>query len=60
MAIITAHQNVIASSASLLHYNGGGRIFSLPVLTLIFPALLPCLVLRDSLCTALQTERLWI
>ncbi len=28
---------------------------SLPVLTLIFPALLPCLV-RDSLCTALQTK----
>ncbi len=40
--------------------NGGGRIFSLPVLTLIFPALLPCLVLRDSICTALRTERLWI
>ncbi len=31
---------------------------SLPVLTLIFPALLPCLV-RDSLCTALQTKILW-
>ncbi len=30
------------------------RSLSLPVLTLIFPALLPCLV-RDSLCTALQT-----
>ncbi len=30
-----------------------------PVLTLIFPALLPCLV-RDSLCTALQTKILWI
>ncbi len=30
---------------------------SLLVLTLIFPALLPCLV-RDSLCTALQTKRL--
>ncbi len=26
---------------------------------LIFPALLPCLV-RDSLCTALQTKTLWI
>ncbi len=39
--------------------NGGSRIFSLPVLTLIFPALLPCLV-RDSLCTALQTKILWI
>ncbi len=32
---------------------------SLPILTLIFPALLPCLV-RDSLCTALQTKILWI
>ncbi len=42
-----------------LALNGGGRIFSLPVLTLIFPALLPCLM-RDSLCTALQTERIWI
>ncbi len=31
------------------------RSLSLPVLTLIFPALLPCLV-RDSLCTALQTR----
>ncbi len=31
------------------------RSLSLPVLTLIFPALLPCLV-RDSLCTALQTK----
>ncbi len=35
------------------------RPLSLPVLTLIFPALLPCLV-RDSLCTALQTKILWI
>ncbi len=35
------------------------RSLSLPVLTLIFPALLPCLV-RDSLCTALQTKILWI
>ncbi len=32
---------------------------SLLVLTLIVPALLPCLV-RDSLCTALQTKILWI
>ncbi len=32
---------------------------SLPILTLIFPDLLPCLV-RDSLCTALQTKILWI
>ncbi len=31
------------------------RSLSLPVLTLIFPALLPCLA-RDSLCTALQTK----
>ncbi len=35
------------------------RSLSLPVLTLIFPALLPCLM-RDSLCTALQTKILWI
>ncbi len=35
------------------------RSLSLLVLTLIFPALLPCLV-RDSLCTALQTKILWI
>ncbi len=35
------------------------RSLSLPVLTLIFSALLPCLV-RDSLCTALQTKILWI
>ncbi len=35
------------------------RSLSLPVLTLIFPALLPCLV-RDFLCTALQTKILWI
>ncbi len=35
------------------------RSLSLPVLTLIFPALLPCLV-RDTLCTALQTKILWI
>ncbi len=34
--------------------NGGGPIFSLPVLTLIFPALLPCLVLRDSLLSKLK------
>ncbi len=40
-----------------LALNGGGRFLSL--LTLIFPALLPCLV-RDSLCTALQTKILWI
>ncbi len=35
------------------------RSLSLPVLTLIFPALLPCLV-RDSPCTALQTKILRI
>ncbi len=36
--------------------------FSLPVLSLIFPAcsLVLSHLLRDSLCTALQTERLWI
>ncbi len=44
------------------HFSSGSqrrRSLSLPVLTLIFPALLPCLV-RDSLCTALQTKILWI
>ncbi len=44
-----------------LALNGGGRIFlspSSPLSSLL--ALLPCLVLRDSLCKALQTERLWI
>ncbi len=35
------------------------RSLSLLIPTLIFPALLPCLV-RDSLCTALQTKILWI
>ncbi len=47
---------------SLLNFSSGSqwrRSLSLPVLTLIFPALLPCLV-RDSLCTALQTKILWI
>ncbi len=34
--------------------------FFTPRSPLIFPALLPCLVLRDSLCTALQTKILWI
>ncbi len=46
--------------SSLWHSMEAVAFFSLPVLTLIFPALLPCLVLRVSLCTALQTERLWI
>ncbi len=48
---------------SALHFFSSGSqrrwSLSLPVLTLIFPALLPCLV-RDSLCTALQTKILWI
>ncbi len=39
-------------ATSLLALNGGGRFLSPP-------ALLPCLV-RDSLCTALQTKILWI
>ncbi len=46
----------------MLRFSSGSqrrRSLSLPVLTLIFPALLPCLV-RDSLCTALQTKILWI
>ncbi len=54
--LITIQQQHVMSFA----HNGGSHIFSLPVLTLIFPALLPCLVLRDSLCTDLQTKRLWI
>ncbi len=39
----------------------GGRIFHSPS-SLIFPACSPVLsdLLRDSLCTALQTEKLWI
>ncbi len=45
--------------SSLLFGSQRRRSLSLPVLTLIFPALLPCLV-RDSLCTALQTKILWI
>ncbi len=44
---------------SLLFGSQRRRSLSLPVLTLIFPALLPCLM-RDSLCTALQTKILWI
>ncbi len=41
--------------------NGGGCIFHSPS-SLIFPACSPVLsdLLRDSLCTALQTEKLWI
>ncbi len=52
----------LCSSPCLLFFSSGSqwrRSHSLPVLTLIFPALLPCLV-RDSLCTALQTKILWI
>ncbi len=46
---------------SSLALNGGGRIFHSPS-SLIFPACSPVLsdLLRDSLCTALQTEKLWI
>ncbi len=47
------------AAALLLFGSQRRRSLSLPVLTLIFPALLPCLV-RDSLCTALQTKILWI
>ncbi len=45
-----------------LALNGGRSHFSLPVLALIFPAcsLVLSHLLRDSLCTALQTEKLWI
>ncbi len=44
-----------------LALNGGGRIFHSPS-SLIFPACSPVLsdLLRDSHCTALQTEKLWI
>ncbi len=49
---------LLKEDSSLLALNGGGRFLS-PFLTLIFPTLLPCLV-RDSLCTALQTKILWI
>ncbi len=50
--------NILFSSLAL---NGGGRIFHSPS-SLIFPACSPVLsdLLRDSLCTALQTEKLWI
>ncbi len=53
---------MILDRITLFLYSSGSqrrRSLSLPVLTLIFPALLPCLV-RDSLCTALQTKILWI
>ncbi len=56
-------KNLWRCSPSSLALNGGGRIFSLPVLALIFPACSPVSsshLLRDSLCTALQTEKLWI
>ncbi len=44
-----------------LALNGGSRIFHSPS-SLIFPACSPVLsdLLRDSLCTVLQTEKLWI
>ncbi len=46
----------------LWHSTEAVTFFSLPVLALIFPAcsLVSSHLLRDSLCTALQTERLWI
>ncbi len=48
-------------STSSLALNGGGRIFHSPS-SLIFPACSPVLsdLLKDSLCTALQTAKLWI
>ncbi len=61
----TAHplnSNVKALNGhSVRALNGGGRIFHSPS-SLIFPACSPVLsdLLRDSLCTALQTEKLWI
>ncbi len=64
MFIITSNNKTPQSLRrhSCLFFSSGSqrrRSLSLPVLTLIFPALLPCLV-RDSLCTALQTKILWI
>ncbi len=52
------------ASASRLALNGGSRFFSLPVLP-FFSSLLASSVsshiyCRDSLCTALQTGKLWI
>ncbi len=46
----------------LWHSTEAVAFFSLPVLALIFPAcsLVSSHLLRDSLCTALETERLWI
>ncbi len=54
-----SHTQACTINFSSLALNGGGRIFSLPVLALIFPAcsLVSSHLLRDSLCTALQTER---
>ncbi len=48
----------IPAGTSSLALNGGGRIFHSPS-SLIFPACSPVLsdLLRDSLCTALQTEK---
>ncbi len=50
-----------SKTGSRLALNGGGRIFPLPVLP-FFPAcfFVSSHLLRDSLCTALQTRRLWI
>ncbi len=55
----TCHKFMSFALQKLLFGSQRRRSLSLLVLTLIFPALLPCLV-RDSLCTALQTKILWI
>ncbi len=59
--LFSAELSISALNDAVLFSSGSQRrrSLSLPVLTLIFPALLPCLV-RDSLCTALQTKILWI
>ncbi len=57
---VSKKQQVVTAFILTVFSSGSQRrSLSLPVLTLIFPALLPCLV-RDSLCTALQTKILWI
>ncbi len=60
--VLYLYKRSAKSEAMIILFSSGSqrrRSLSLPVLTLIFPALLPCLV-RDSLCTALQTKILWI
>ncbi len=57
---ILQHDLVPAHTAKVFLFGSQRRwSLSLLVLTLIFPALLPCLV-RVSFCTALQTKILWI